>query len=138
MILVRHRSRATFSRQPRQVRKEATVTGSFVCSGSPVPGFFANASPSPMTNRLYYPTSDLHEFDSVVQEIVSPSPERSRPGVILRETAFYPTSGGQVHDTGWLTTPGNDRVPVAEVVETEDGRIVHYLEAPGKLAPGAA
>jgi len=91
-----------------------------------------------MTNRLYYPTSDLHEFDSVVQEIVSPSPERSRPGVILRETAFYPTSGGQVHDTGWLTTPGNDRVPVAEVVETEDGRIVHYLEAPGKLAPGAA
>src|SRR3981189_803367 len=37
---VRHGSRATFSRQPRQVRKEATVTGSFVCSGSPVPGFF--------------------------------------------------------------------------------------------------
>ena len=36
---VRHRFRATFSRQPRQVRKEATVTGSFVCSGSPVPGF---------------------------------------------------------------------------------------------------
>ena len=36
---VRHRFRATFSRQPRQVRKEATVTGSFVCSGSPVPDF---------------------------------------------------------------------------------------------------
>jgi len=34
---VRHRSRATSSRQPRQVRKEATVTGSCVCSGSPVP-----------------------------------------------------------------------------------------------------
>ncbi len=37
---VRHRFRATFSRQPRQVRKEATVTGSFVCSGAPVPDFF--------------------------------------------------------------------------------------------------
>jgi len=36
---VRHRSRATHSRQPRQVRKEATVTGSCVCSGPPVPGF---------------------------------------------------------------------------------------------------
>jgi hypothetical protein len=36
---VRHRFRATFSRQPRQVRKEATVTGSFVCSGPPVPDF---------------------------------------------------------------------------------------------------
>jgi len=91
-----------------------------------------------MTNRLYYPTSDLHEFDSVVQEIVSPSPEQSRPGVILRETAFYPTSGGQVHDTGWLTTTANDRLRVADVTETEDGRIVHYLEAPAKLGPGAA
>jgi hypothetical protein len=37
---VRHRSRATHSRQPRQVRKEATVTGSCVCSGEPVPGLF--------------------------------------------------------------------------------------------------
>jgi len=91
-----------------------------------------------MTNRLYYPTSDLHEFDSVVQEIVPASPEQSRPGVILRETAFYPTSGGQVHDTGWLTTGANERVRVAEVSETEDGRIVHYLEVPAKLAPGAA
>src|ERR1700687_2635502 len=36
---VGHRFRATFSRQPRQVRKEATVTVSFVCSGAPVPGF---------------------------------------------------------------------------------------------------
>jgi len=35
---VRHRSHATPSRQPRQVRKEATVTGSCVCSGLPVPG----------------------------------------------------------------------------------------------------
>src|SRR5258707_6306539 len=38
MIQVRHRSYATYSRQPRQVRKEATVTGSCVCSGFPVPG----------------------------------------------------------------------------------------------------
>jgi hypothetical protein len=38
MIQVRHRSHATYSRQPRQVRKEATVTGSCVCSESPVPG----------------------------------------------------------------------------------------------------
>jgi hypothetical protein len=40
MIQVRHRSHATFSRQPRQVRKEATVTGSCVCSEFPVPGLF--------------------------------------------------------------------------------------------------
>ena len=41
MIQVRHRSHATYSRQPRQVRKEATVTGSCVCSGPPVPGLFS-------------------------------------------------------------------------------------------------
>ena len=38
MFPVRHRSHATYSRQPRQVRKEATVTGSCVCSEVPVPG----------------------------------------------------------------------------------------------------
>src|SRR5450631_211154 len=37
MTAVGHRSRATYSRQPRQVRKEATVTSSCVCSGPPVP-----------------------------------------------------------------------------------------------------
>ena len=40
---VRYRSHATHSRQPRQVRKEATVTSSGVCSGFPVPGFFVGA-----------------------------------------------------------------------------------------------
>ncbi len=91
-----------------------------------------------MTNRLYYPTSDLHEFDSVVQEIVPTSAGQPRPGVILQETAFYPTSGGQVHDTGWLTAGVNDRFRVAEVTETEDGRIVHYLEALANITPGTA
>src|SRR5215469_708794 len=40
LLGVRYRSHATYSRQPRQVRKEATVTSSCVCSGFPVPGFF--------------------------------------------------------------------------------------------------
>src|SRR5438093_4212432 len=37
-------TRATFSRQSRQVRKEATVTGSCVCSGFPVPGLFLHSN----------------------------------------------------------------------------------------------
>lgn|GEM_PF-1573641 len=37
--LVGHRSYAMKPRQPRQVRKEATVTGRFVCSELPVSGF---------------------------------------------------------------------------------------------------
>ncbi len=85
-----------------------------------------------MTKRLYYDSSEIHEFDSVVEAVTTPSPEQSRPAVILRETAFYPTSGGQVHDTGWLTLDGV-RLRVTEVADAEDGRIVHYLEAPPKL-----
>jgi len=90
-----------------------------------------------MTKRLYYDSSEIHEFDSVVEDVAPLSPEQASPAVILRETAFYPTSGGQVHDTGWLTIDGGDRAEdrlrVTEVAEAEDGRIVHYLEAPAKL-----
>ena len=53
--LVRHRSRATYSRQPRQVRKEATVTGSCVCSEPPVPGFVFGSSrnmPADFNNQV--------------------------------------------------------------------------------------
>jgi len=89
-----------------------------------------------MTNRLYYQNPHLHEFDSVVQEVLPPANGQSRPAVILRETAFYPTSGGQVYDTGWLTTDSRGKVRVAEVADTEDGRIVHYLEAPTNLVSG--
>ncbi|MBI3474088.1 MAG: alanyl-tRNA editing protein, partial [Acidobacteria bacterium] len=91
-----------------------------------------------MTNRLYYTNPQLHEFESVVEDVLPPSGAENRHGVILRETAFYPTSGGQMYDTGWLTTGSKDRLRVAEVAETEDGRIVHYLEAPAGLVAGAA
>ena len=90
-----------------------------------------------MTKRLYYDSAEVHEFDSVVEDVAPVSSAQSRPAVILRETAFYPTSGGQVHDTGWLTLGGGDRAEdrlrVAEVTDAEDGRIVHYLEAPVRL-----
>jgi alanyl-tRNA synthetase len=58
--------------------------------------------------------------------------------VILRETAFYPTSGGQVYDTGWLTVGADNRLRVSEVADTEDGRVVHYLEVPPRLSAGDA
>ncbi|MFZ1919800.1 MAG: alanyl-tRNA editing protein [Terriglobales bacterium] len=94
-----------------------------------------------MTKRLYYDQPDLLEFDAVVKEITGVSGDGpdagARHGIILRETAFYPTSGGQVHDTGWITLEG-ERLRVAEVAEAEDGRVIHYLEAPaGRPATGA-
>ncbi len=90
-----------------------------------------------MATRLYYRNPEVHGFDSEVAEVVTPSDGQPRTGVILHETAFYPTSGGQVYDTGWLTTGPGSRARVAEVAEAEDGRIVHYLESPFNLAAGA-
>jgi alanyl-tRNA synthetase len=91
-----------------------------------------------MTDRLYYHDSFLYEFDAEVRKIF----EAPRPTLVLDRTAFYPTSGGQIHDAGWITTVDSQsgskvRIRVTEVADTEDGHIVHYLEAPLKnVAPG--
>jgi alanyl-tRNA synthetase len=89
-----------------------------------------------MTDRLYYHDSFLYDFDAEVREVV----DSPRPALILDRSAFYPTSGGQIHDTGWLTS-GSDKLRVSEVADTEDGRVVHYFEAErdfdkGTLKPG--
>jgi alanyl-tRNA synthetase len=82
-----------------------------------------------MTERLYYHDSFLNEFDAEVRSVI----ESPRPGLILDRTAFYPTSGGQIHDTGWIAQPASgNKFRVTEVADTEDGHIVHYLEAPLK------
>ena len=87
---------------------------------------------STMTDRLYYSNSFLYDFDAEVRSVV----ETPRPAVVLDRTAFYPTSGGQIHDTGWLVS-ADTKHRVTEVADTEDGHIVHYLEAPLKdVQPG--
>jgi alanyl-tRNA synthetase len=72
-----------------------------------------------MTARLYYTDSYLRYFDAAVVD-------RAEGGcrVYLDRTAFYPTSGGQPHDTGTL-----DGSRVLDVVD--DGhRIAHVLADP--------
>lgn len=83
-----------------------------------------------MTDRLYYRDSFLHEFEGEITEVVPVAEINGRHGVYLDRTAFYPTSGGQVYDTGWmLPSEGSEKLRVAEVAESEDGRVVHYIEA---------
>jgi alanyl-tRNA synthetase len=85
-----------------------------------------------MTQRLYYHDSLLYGFEAEVRELTS-SP---RPALFLDRTAFYPTSGGQIFDTGTIETQ-NEKLKIAEVADAEDGRVVHYLEAPPKeIKPG--
>jgi alanyl-tRNA synthetase len=87
-----------------------------------------------MTDRLYYHDSFLYNFDAEIRSVL----ESPRPAVVLDRTAFYPTTGGQIHDTGWISSESSGtKLRVTEVADTEDGHIVHYLEAPVKdLQPG--
>ena len=86
-----------------------------------------------MTTRLYYHDSFLYDFEAEVREVQ----ESPKPALFLDRTAFYPTSGGQVFDTGVISTE-NEKLKVTEVVDTQDGRVIHYLEAPPKsLQPGS-
>jgi alanyl-tRNA synthetase len=87
-----------------------------------------------MTERLYYRDSFLYEFDAEVSSVL----ETPRPALILDRTAFYPTSGGQIHDTGFLTLEDSAaKFRVTEVADAEDGRVIHYLDAPIKdVQPG--
>jgi len=85
-----------------------------------------------MTDRLYYYDSSCCEFEGEVVDVIPANEINRRHGVVLDRTAFYPASGGQVHDTGFLITTSDDatgKLRVAEVVELEDGRVVHYIEA---------
>jgi alanyl-tRNA synthetase len=72
-----------------------------------------------MTERLYYGDSYLREFRARVIE-------RSDDGrvVYLDRSAFYPTSGGQPHDTGSIAG-----VTIVDVVD-EGERIAHRTEQP--------
>ncbi len=92
-----------------------------------------------MTERLYYQDSFLYNFDAEVRSVI----ETPRPALTLDRTAFYPTSGGQIHDTGTIVPAdarfsdasfSEARFRVTEVADTEDGHIVHYLDAPLKDA----
>lgn len=54
--------------------------------------------------------------------------------VVLNQTVFYPTGGGQEHDLGWLQQ-GDVSVEVHKV-KKENGTIVHYVKNPEKLSVG--
>ncbi len=75
-----------------------------------------------MTQKLFHKDQYLQTFSSVVVEAMEVNGE---PGVILEQTAFYPNSGGQPHDTGTLNDIG-----VVNVIEDEQQQIVHLLEKP--------
>ena len=72
-----------------------------------------------MTKRLYYQNSYLKEFRAKVLKKIKIV---NQPAVVLDETAFYPTSGGQPYDKGLI-----QNIPVVEVLE-DNNEIIHILK----------
>jgi alanyl-tRNA synthetase len=76
-----------------------------------------------MTKRLYYDDAYLTQFKA---RVIEQSPYKDRFAVVLDQTAFYPTSGGQPFDQGVL-----DGVKVVDVlVDENEDRVLHVLTAP--------
>lgn len=75
-----------------------------------------------MTERLYYNEMGLLEFDARIRAV---DERDGRFLTVLDRSAFYPTSGGQLHDTGTL----ND-VRIIDVIEDEQGEVFHISETP--------
>ncbi len=73
-----------------------------------------------MTERLYYDDAYLTEFSArIVQRLTV----GGQPAVVLDRTAFYPTGGGQPHDTGVI-----GGATVLDVfTREEDATVVHVL-----------
>lgn len=70
------------------------------------------------TGILYYDDYLNLDFESSVLAIVGDN-------IILEKTAFYPTSGGQLHDIGYLEGPS--KVEVKDTFK-QDGIILHKVE----------
>jgi alanyl-tRNA synthetase len=79
-----------------------------------------------MTQRIYYPEPYRRSFDATVLAVDTVA---GHTHVVLDQTAFYPTSGGQPFDTGTL-----GGAAVTDVIDREDGTIVHVVS--GALKPG--
>jgi alanyl-tRNA synthetase len=84
----------------------------------------------PITERLFHIDPYQREFNA---RVVARRKITNRSAVALDRTAFYPTGGGQPHDTGRL-------LPAAQTIEAsgvsvtdvmaEDGLVWHILSAP--------
>jgi alanyl-tRNA synthetase len=77
-----------------------------------------------VTDRLYYTDSYLADF---IASVIAVDGLR----VYLDRSAFYPTSGGQPHDTGQL-----DGLRVVDVID-EEPRVAHLLASPAPFSPEA-
>lgn len=73
-----------------------------------------------MKNLFYYEDAMMKEFTA---QVVKTGKDETGNFIVLDNTAFYPTGGGQPHDTGWINE--------LEIIDVEkiDEEIRHYTAA---------
>ncbi len=71
------------------------------------------------TERLYLQQAELHDFTATVVSV-------DEGGVALDRSAFYPTGGGQPHDTGTLSWPEGSAAVVG--VSGKGPTVLHSIE----------
>ncbi|MGE7110565.1 alanyl-tRNA editing protein [Lysinibacillus sp. NPDC047702] len=81
-----------------------------------------------MKELLYYQDVMLREFDATV--ISKGTDENNRNFIVLSNTAFYPTGGGQPHDTGTI-----NGIEVIDVEKVGD-EIRHYIQGDASILTG--
>lgn len=79
----------------------------------------------PETDNLYYKDHNLLDFEGQVVDVFANVLDKNRRNIlILNQSAIYPTSGGQIHDTGVLTLLGEEyKIVNAEKV----GKVVLHI-----------
>ncbi|MDV3103534.1 alanyl-tRNA editing protein [Thermococcus waiotapuensis] len=77
-----------------------------------------------MTRKLYYEDPYMKEARARVLEVKDNA-------LLLDQTIFYPTGGGQPHDTGWI-----NGVEVLEVYKDDSGNVWHVVATPEKFRAG--
>ncbi|MEK6321841.1 MAG: DHHA1 domain-containing protein [Acidobacteriota bacterium] len=80
------------------------------------------------TEKQYFQDSSLLEFSATVIDV---KPSARGDCVVLDQTAFYPTGGGQPNDTGELGGAN-----VVDVFEDDANIIYHVVQPAGSLDPG--
>lgn len=80
------------------------------------------------TPKLYFHDSGLLEFFATVIDV---QPSERGDCVVLDQTAFYPTGGGQPNDLGKI-----GEASLVDVFEDETGTIFHVVERPGLISTG--
>lgn len=82
-----------------------------------------------MTTPLFRDDAYLREARGRVSALTAEG------GIVLDATIFYPTGGGQPGDSGWITWPGAERLPIATAIKGAGDAIVLVPSAAAPLPP---